>query len=315
MPPFELPSRLLSGPDLGGGFLFQLTRDREPAGFTFHLQDAGTDAAARPAGVPERLGFAHPPGACMYGGPGCWEKSFLLPEPELPRVRAAYNRTRFVIGPMLRQATDPPPPGVFEDGWRETLARIVGPLAAESIPWEVTGPAAAWFRGVPLGVPGEVGLATTPSGAARLGELLEAYLVEPVHPSGASVPTGTGPASSDGAAFVGTFRAGLRIGWSGRPGGAAGALPAGPGSPGRAAPGRPVMWEGIPVSVVPLEIELVRSARGGEAERADRIVDHLNRVGWDPRLLAPLLDGPELAPEVADRIRARLSGPSGPVQA
>lgn len=315
MPPFELPSLLLSGPDLGGGFLFQLTRDREPAGFTFHLQDAGTDAAVPPPGLPARLGFAHPPGACMYGGPGCWEKSFLLPEPELPRVRAAYNRTRFVIGPMLRQATEPPPPGVADDGWRETLARIAGPLAAESVPWEVTGPAAAWLQGVPLAVPGEVRLATTPSGADRLGELLEAYLVEPVHPSRPPIPTGAGPPSSDGAAFVGTFRAGLRIGWTGRPGGDAGALAAGPGPPDRPGLTRRVVWEGFSVAVVPLEIELVRSARDGEAERVDRIVDHLNRVGWDLGLLAPLLDGPELAPEVADRIRARLSGPSGPVHA
>jgi hypothetical protein len=82
---------MLSGPDTGGGFLFQLTVERggEEAGFTFHAQEGREDAGGPPKGSPEPLGYAHPASACMYGGPRCWHRRFLLPLTELSRVRLA----------------------------------------------------------------------------------------------------------------------------------------------------------------------------------------------------------------------------------
>lgn len=299
--PFELSSLLLSGPDLGGGFLFQLTRDRAPAGFTFHLQEAGTDAAVDPPGSPELLGFAHPDPACMYGGPGCWQRTFLLPESALAGVRTAYNRTRFVIGPMLRQA-DGAAPVPLAEGMREIFGTIARPLHDESIPWLVAGPAVPWVRRVPCPPPRGLLLVTTPDGVRRLGELLEPYLVEPVHPLGSDGPGGI---SAEAVAFVGTFADGLRVEWTDRPEGRY-RLRAGRHAP-ELLPRRQVMsWESLEVPLAPLEFELFRVARSEGPEGADAILDHLARTGWDPELLGELISGSGADPEFLARIRARL---------
>ncbi|MGI0053656.1 MAG: hypothetical protein ACREC5_00065 [Thermoplasmata archaeon] len=309
--PFELASVLLSGPDLGGGFLFQLTRDRAPLpeGFTVHLQEAGTDGGAAPEGSPELIGYRHPPVTCMYGGPGCWHLSFPLPAPETSRVRLAYNRTRFVMGAMLANALARPPAPV-EEGLRELLGRITGPLEAGSIPWQIGGSAAAWIRGVPI-EPRDIDLGTTEAGARRLGELLEEYLVEPVHPS----DRGGGGPTLFGAAFVGSFARGIRVEW-----GAGGEAP------------RPVPDEwtgagwierrewvrgagGFDVALAPLEFELLRAARRGQRERCDRLLSHLARARASSPLLTELLADPELPAGVASEIRSRLARPTVRLQA
>ncbi|MHB8351441.1 MAG: hypothetical protein ACYDFT_01920 [Thermoplasmata archaeon] len=299
--PFELASLLLSGPDLGGGFLFQLTREGTSGRFTFHLQDAGTDAAGEPPGSPELLGYAHPAEACMYGGPGCWQRSFLLPESAQLRVRAAYNRTRFVIGPMLQQAGGRAPTPIAE-GMRETLGLIAGPLAEASIPWLLAGSAVAWVRGVPRSQPRELLVITTPDGVRRLGELLEAYLVEPVHPVGSEGPQ---PPLEEAAAFVGTFAHGLRVEWTARPDARHG-LPAGWSNSEWSARRQKATWESFEVPLAPLELELLRTVRPGGTETIDGLLDHMARTGWDPELLDELLATSELDPEVTGRIRARL---------
>ena len=97
---------MLSGPDLGAGFLHQLSveGDTDPRTFTYHAQDGGADAAGPPKGSLDVLDFVHPPSACMYGGPRCWHRRFRLPFADLPKVRLAYNRNRFVLQAMIDQA-------------------------------------------------------------------------------------------------------------------------------------------------------------------------------------------------------------------
>src|SRR5579863_3734953 len=96
---------MLSGPDMGGGFLYQLTSnaEQEPARFVVHVQDGGPDAGGPPRGSPEPFGYFHPAKYCDFGGPRCWHREFDLPSTEVGRVRAAYNRTRFVMEAMLAQ--------------------------------------------------------------------------------------------------------------------------------------------------------------------------------------------------------------------
>jgi hypothetical protein len=305
----ELPAELLSGPDLGGGFLFQLTRDRAPlpAGFTFHLQEAGTDAGETVPGSPELLGFRRGEGSCMYGGPGCWHASFPRPESEAMAVRYAYNRLRFVIGPMLRQAVGLEKAPVAE-GLRELLGRIGPPLSAAGIPWQIGGSTAAWLAGVPLD-PADIDLGVPAGAVEPLTGWLQEYMVCPIHPVGRPGESAR-PAA---AAFVGTLKAGIRVEW-------AGAVAEGPGSapeewgPGWVERRRVVAWEGSTVPVAPLEFQLWRSAAKGRAERARAIARRLGEIGADRTLLEALLrrrpDNPEFVRLAGALLRT--PGPNAP---
>jgi hypothetical protein len=304
--PVELAAELISGPDLGGGFLFQLSRDRAPlpAGFTYHVQDAGSDASAAPAGAPDRIGYARPERPCMYGGRECWHKGFALPASEALRVRTAYNRTRFVIGPMLAQASGSHPAPV-RAGLRELLGRIAGPLEAEGIAWQIAGSTAAWIRGVPL-APADIDVGVAAPGAARVAELVEEYLVEPLHPDEASGGAGHLVA----AAFVGTFSEGIRVEWGSRaasPDGPARSVAEG-GGPGWVERRARVAWERWEVPLAPIEFELIRSAERGRDDRVELLLAHLQREGNDAELLARLLAGATLAPQRRGRIEAALGG-------
>ncbi len=205
------PSEMLSGPDLGGGFLHQLSIDRlgEATTFTHHAQDGGDDAGGPPIGSLEPLGFVHPAAPCMFGGPRCWHRRYLLPFAGTGRVRAAYARHRFVLETMLRQlyAGAPVP---FESGFRELVGRIAGPLRSEGIPWYIGGSAGVTLAGGG-GTPNDIDLGTSRAGVDRLGTLLAEYLVEPVAPTdwppGERLVVGA-------RAFVGSPRDGLRVEWS-----------------------------------------------------------------------------------------------------
>ncbi len=211
--PVETVRRLVSGPDLGAGFLFQLSFDRDDRGssFAFHAQDGGADASGPPLGPPEFLDYRHPDSACMFGGPRCWERRFYLEESALVRARAAYNRTRFCMAAMIgHQYEGVPVP--FVEGFQEFLTACDAGLRSASIPYRVTGPAAAWLRGggeLPSTLRVEVG----PGGAERIGLALEPLLIEPV--ARRDPEEGTG-----GRAFLGTFRAGLRVDFGEPPPGA-----------------------------------------------------------------------------------------------
>jgi hypothetical protein len=304
--PVELAARLLAGPDLGGGYLFQLTRDAAPLvpGFTFHLQDAGTDAGESAAGSPERLGYRHPDVACMYGGRECWHLSFPLPDEALPRVRLAYNRTRFVLGPMLRQASGAAVAPIAE-GMAELLDRIAAPLEAAGVPWQVGGSAAAWLRGVPL-APRDIDLGVGPAGGPLLAERLEEYLVEPSR----EVTVDQGLSRLRAVAFVGTLKAGIRAEWwTARPTGSPGAPPSEWEGPGWVERREFLDWQGHRVPVAPVEFELVRLAARRDTDRLALLLPAYRGWGRPRDRLEEVLAAAELPPAEADRLRAAV-GPA-----
>jgi hypothetical protein len=293
--PVELASQLLSGPDLGGGFLFQLTKERPPmrAGFTFHLQDAGSDASEHPAGSPGLLGYAHPEVPCMYGGRECWHLELSLPESERNGVRVAYNRTRFVIGPMLAQAAGTRPSPI-DPAMRELVERLAPIFAAANLPWQIGGSGAAYLRGAPIAVK-DLDLGIPEEGLPPLTAALEEYLVEPNHP----VPE-SGGSRSRGAAFLGTLKAGVRVEWWG----ARRVLPAGTPESEWEGPGwverrTTVNWNGLTIPVSPIEFEIVRLAERGDLDRLRALRGTYARDRRDPSLLQELLASAQLSMEIA----------------
>ena len=204
---------MLSGPDLGGGFLYQLSYDPDPpnAGFAFHAQDGGVDAGGPPIGPPTFLGYRHPGTACMFGGPRCWERRFPLPETDLVRVRAAYQRTRFCMAALLAHEYEAVPVP-FPEGLQELLERIDAPMRSAGLAYRIVGRAASWLRnGGPS--PASLVVETEPGGAVPMGAALEPLLLEPVADRGPEEGFG-------GRAFLGTVRRGLRVEFGERPPGA-----------------------------------------------------------------------------------------------
>lgn len=276
---------MLSGPDLGGGFLHQLSLDREGelTTFTFHAQEGGTDAGGPAKGPLDVFGFVHPPTPCMFGGPGCWHRRFLLPSTETPRVRQAYNRDRFVLDAMLAQAYGGMPAPV-ERGLSEVVRRIAPALDGEGVEWYVGGSVSAWLQGAEI-VPRDLDLGTTREGVERIARLLGEYLVEPVAPT--DWP-GLGIVQA-ARAFVGTFQEGLRVEW---------AVPIGPREvdpleewSGRVGVARldTVTFEGRPVRVSRPEYALVRAAEKGDRQRVLKILEAVRRRRPDDELLETLL--------------------------
>lgn len=204
-----MPRELVSGPDLGGGYLHQLSFDQEEgrATFTFHAQEGGLDAGGPPLGSLLPLGFRATDRPCQFGGPRCLHRSFGLASSESARVRAAYNRSRFVLAAELDQlyrGAEVPVAAALS----EVVRRAARPLRDRGIDWQVRGEAARWLAGA-RAVPREVELATTREGVIALGELLTDYLTEPV-----SLTEWTlGRPAWAARAFVGTLRAGARVGW------------------------------------------------------------------------------------------------------
>jgi hypothetical protein len=208
--PFAPARRLLSGPDVGGGYLLQLSQDQEPElpGFTYHLQEGGIDAAAPPADSVGWLGFVRPAQPCMFGGNRCWERHFPTGTEPPNAVRNRYNRFRFVLGPLLEQRAGRKPVPVSA-GLKTLLERVAAPLLEDRIPWVVEGAAATWVRDSGA-APGLVELATTEEGCGRLGLLLADSEIWPVGPAGPA------PHRTEGAAFLGTFVDGLLVRWADR---------------------------------------------------------------------------------------------------
>lgn len=296
-----MPSELLSGPDLGAGYLHQLSidRDGERTTFTYHAQEGGADAAGPPKGSLEAFGYVHPREACQFGGPRCWHRRFRLPFGETGRVRTAYNRSRFVLQAMLDQAYGGTPIAV-EPALREVVQRILGPLATEGIPWYVGGSTAAWVLGASL-TPREIDLGTTRAGVDRLAELLRDYLIEPVGPT--DWPrSGVVHAAR---AFVGTFQAGARVQWG---------VPLDPASPvpleewsGQVSHIRtlPVEFAGASLRTTRPEYALVRGWEREPTEPGTALLELVQRLGLDRELLAALLARSHLSPQQrSDRLRS-----------
>ena len=205
-----MTSELLSGPDLGAGFLHQLSLDRDGdrTSVTYHAQDGGADANGPPKGPLDAFGFVHPPTPCMFGGPRCWHRRFLLPFSSIPRARQAYNRNRFVLQTMLDQVYDPKPVPI-ENALEDVVQRISGPLSQDRIPWFVGGSTAAWLLGAEV-LPHDIDLGTTRAGVDRIATVLAEYLIEPIAPTdwpGDRIVRGA-------RAFVGTFQDGARVEWA-----------------------------------------------------------------------------------------------------
>lgn len=208
--PFAPARELVSGPDVGGGYLLQLSRDREPEvpGFTYHLQEGGIDAA-RPASAPvDWLGFARPSQPCMFGGKDCWERAFISPGEAATHVRNQYNRFRFVLGPILGQRSGQQSVPA-DSGLLDLLDRVAGPLVQTGVPWRVDSGTAAALTGGAHQLRA-IRIETTADGCFQLGELLSDFGLWPVQVP----PAGRESARPYGAAFLGTLVEGVLVLWS-----------------------------------------------------------------------------------------------------
>lgn len=295
---------MLSGPDLGGGFLHQLSMEREgeTTTFTFHAQDGGSDAGGPPKGPLDIFGYVHPPTPCMFGGPRCWHRRFLLPPSEAPRVRAAYNRGRFVLEAMIGQAYAAAPVPI-ESGLSEVVRRLAPVLEAEGIEWYVGGSVAAWLEGARV-EPHDLDIGTSRPGVDRIAILLSEYLIEPVGPTdwpGAGIVHGA-------RAFVGTFRDGVRVEWS-VPLERRETRPYEEWS-GRSGVARLEPWtfQGQRIQLTRPEYALVRAAERRHPDVVTAIVDLLREHGTNRELLRALLEQTTLSVPERDRIAALLPG-------
>jgi hypothetical protein len=294
-----MPSEMLSGPDLGAGYLHQLTLDRDGdrLTFTYHAQDGGQDAGGPPKGPLEPFGYVHPPSPCQFGGPRCWHRRFLLPFDAIPRARAAYNRSRFVLEAMLDQRYAGRPVA-FETAIRELVTRLRDPLAREGIDWWIAGPGSLRLLGGEI-APTDVDLRTTRAGVDRVAQLLTEYLIEPLGPT--DWP-GRGLVHA-ARAFVGTFRVGARVEWAADlgPGGA-------PPHPDGGSAGDPVRTLEVPLGPAPVRVSRPEYAllRAAQEQRDPSVaLAAVRRWGPDAELLDRLLAGSALS--AAERARVRAS--------
>jgi len=299
-----MTTEMLSGPDLGAGYLHQLSLDRdgERTTFTFHAQEGGADANGPPKGSLDVFGFVHPPSPCMFGGPRCWHRRFLLPFTDTPRVRQAYNRNRFVLQTMLDQMYDRVP-AAFDVALEEVVRRLSGPLARDRVDWYVGGSGAARLLGAALS-PGDIDLGTTRSGVDRIAPLLSEYLIEPLAPTdwpSAGIVRGA-------RAFVGTFQEGARVEW---------AVPIEPRNllrfdewGGRADAVRLVeaSFHGEKLRVSRPEYALVRAYEKQRPKEAEEIAGVVRRLGPDGELLDALLERSRLSTPQRKAIRQKVLG-------
>ena len=307
MPAMAAPvgsSEMISGPDLGGGFLHQLSFDpgEEATTFTFHAQDGGSDAGGPPKGPLDPFGFKKTTVPCMFGGPRCWHRRFVLPRSEALRVRQAYNRHRFVLAAMVDQvyvgANVP-----VESGLEEVVACLAGPLASEGVDWYVGGSTAAFLLGARIR-PRDLDLGTTRLGVDRIASRLAEYLIEPLAPT----DWPKGGIVRGARAFVGTLAEGLRVEW---------AVPLDP-----ARGGFDEEWGGHPeevrletitvagrkVRVSRPEYALVRAAEKGDLAHRERILELLRHLGTDRELLSAVIERSSLPPSERDRLRTEARG-------
>ncbi|HTT45843.1 MAG TPA: hypothetical protein VMH38_07535 [Thermoplasmata archaeon] len=300
-----MTSELLSGPDLGAGFLHQLSLDRDGdrSSVTYHAQDGGTDANGPPKGPLDVFGFVHPPTPCMFGGPKCWHRRFLLGFSDIARARQAYNRNRFVLQAMIDQAYDQVPARV-STSLEEVVRRISGPLDQDRVGWYVGGSTAAWLLGARV-EPRDIDLGTTRVGVDRLASLLAEYLIEPIAATdwpGVGIVRGA-------RAFVGTFEEGTRVEWS---------VPIEPRPPtpfdewgGRLEPVRllTATVDQRPVRVTRPEYALVRAHEKHRAKEAAAITEVIRRLGPDGELLDALLSRSSLPEPRRQEIRRHALAP------
>jgi hypothetical protein len=293
-----VPWEMLSGPDLGGGFLFQLTV--EPMGprsrLVYHAQEGGIDASGPPKGSPLPLGFAPTESPCRIGGRDCYHRSFDLAPEQVARARLAYNRLRFVTAPMLAQRYEGAPVPVAT-ALEEVAARLAPAFAARPDGWFLGGTVAASLQGAAV-APREIDLGTDREGAATIATALSEYLIEPLADT-----TWPGPGAIFGArAYVGTLVAGVRVQWGVVPNGS----PVGASDlgvvPERVAT-RSVRLGERAVRVSRPEYALVRAALAHDRATESAVTALLRSDGPEPGLLDRLLDSSALPAKEQARIR------------
>lgn len=299
-----MPWEMLSGPDLGGGFLFQLTV--EPVGgrarLIYHAQEGGIDASGPPKGSPLPFGFVRTESSCRIGGRDCYHRTFDLDAEAVPRARMAYNRLRFVTAPMLEQrygGADVPVRAAVE----EIATRLAPAFAERPDGWFVGGSAAAWLQGSPV-PPDEIDIGAGRSGVGTIASALGDYLIEPL---AETTWRETGPIFG-ARAYVGTLRSGVRVRWGILPEGAprrAGDLGADP----EEVSTRALAVGGRTIRVSRAEYGLLRAAERGDRAEERAIAGLLRTEGADPKLLERLLAASGVAPSDRARLRAAVGAP------
>jgi hypothetical protein len=289
---------LLSGPDLGGGFLFQLQAERSEgrAIVTFHAQEGGLEAATPSKGPLTYLGFERHPGSCPVGGRECFHRGFDVPLADLGRVRMTYNRTRFVVGPSLDQGFGTLVPPIAE-GLHEVAGRLLTAFGSQMDRWFVGGSTAAWLQGVPF-PPRDLDLGTDRAGVDTIAEALGEFLIEP--PSPTTWPTGRRMYAAR--AFVGTLVNGVRTEWGVPEGDGPAAEPFTEWA--RPVPEIPVASverDGQRLRVARLEFYVARMAVRRDSERLRASARRLVEIGADEGLLEEL--AALLTPPDARRMR------------
>jgi hypothetical protein len=294
-----VPSELLSGPDLGGGYLHHLSLDRseDSTTFTYHAQEGGQDANGPPIGPLAPFGYVHPEAPCQFGGPRCWHRRFLLPFSEVPRVRSAYNRSRFVLEAMLDQVYRGASVG-FESALAEIARRLPPRPEGEGPEWYVGGSTAAWLLGAEI-QPHDLDLGATRDGVDLLAARLQEFLIEPL----ATTDRPPGRIVRGARAFVGTFREGARVEW------AAALTPSSGPEPTDVRCLR-TTFRGANLPVERPEYALVRSAEKGALDRLGPIAAVVRRLGVDENLLARLWTASTASPAAREAVRRSLSDPS-----
>jgi hypothetical protein len=298
-----MTSEMLSGPDLGAGFLHQLTTDREGdrTTYTYHAQDGGQDANGPPKGPLDVFGFVHPPSPCPFGGPRCWHRRFLLPFSETPRVRQCYNRNRFVLQAMVDQVFADAPVAI-DAALAEVVARLGGDAELAPEDWYVGGSTAARILGAAVR-PRDIDLGVARPAADRVGQLLAEYLIEPT-------ATTDWPARGivrGARAFVGTFAEGARVEWAVELD-TAGSAPfdewSGPGGGVRLLS---ATFGGRGLHVTRPEYALVRAAEKERPAAVAAIAELVGRIGPDDELLEGLLGASRLPSRVRETVRRSLA--------
>lgn len=292
---------LISGPDLGGGYLFQLTVERGEGRdrYIVHAQEGGLEAAAPAKGAPTEFGFSTPQGLCAFGGRECYHREYEVDEGELSRVRMTYNRTRFVLEPMFEQRFGARPIAV-EAGLAEVVDRVAAAAGPERIPWFVGGSTSTWLQGIGA-PPRDIDLGTDLRGVSAVAEVLADYLIEPAGRT-------TWPPDRElfaARAYVGTLQSGIRVEWAAAlPGGSPPATADEWGWPAEEIRTVPISWNGRTVPVARLEYSLVRAVGRRDSVRARAIADPLRAGTLDLSLLDQLLErsDPRVRREVAERL-------------
>ncbi|MGI0132293.1 MAG: hypothetical protein ACREDK_04275 [Thermoplasmata archaeon] len=292
---------MISGPDLGGGYLHQLTIERgpDPVRFTHHIQEGGADASGPPPGDPVPFGFERAVEMCPFGGRRCWHRDYRVPASQTNLARAAYNRWRFVASAMLAQeyggAARPVATALAD------LVDRIGPvLDLEGLRWYVGGSTAAFVRGVDI-APRDIDVGCDRSGAVRIAQVLETFLIEPF----ARTEWPRVGERWAARAFLGTLKEGMRVEWAGAAGphAAHGSEREWSESPPPGSVER-VVWNGRAIPVSPLEFALLRFAEQGEWERVANLIAGTDRSAWNlDRLDDLVVDSPLDAPG-----RSRLRG-------